>query len=154
MDTSYHEFTTLRIVSISIKPQQLNSIGVTLRRLERYDDALAYLQVALATNHQAEQMLLEGHGLAAMGDVYCDLGEPEQALERYQASLDIRREIGDQRGEGWMLHALAKVHAAQGRITQAGDCTEQATAIAQASGDEDLRLACDQLRTELPDGSG
>jgi hypothetical protein len=34
-----------------------------------------------------------------MGDVYGDLGEYEQALHYYGTLLDLRREIGDRRGE-------------------------------------------------------
>jgi tetratricopeptide (TPR) repeat protein len=130
----------------------LNSLGVTLRRLGRYDEALAYLQVAVATNRQAGQQLLEGHGLAAMGDVYCDLGGYEQALQHYRASLDLRREIGDRRGEGWMLHALALAYAAQNLYTQARDCVAQAVAIAEEGADEDLHRACVQVYNQLPAG--
>jgi tetratricopeptide (TPR) repeat protein len=87
-----------------------------------------------------------------MGDVYSDLGEHDQALRHYHASLDLRREIGDRRGEGWMLHALALAYAAQNLYTQASACAAQALAIAEEGTDEDLRQACVQVHNQLPAG--
>jgi hypothetical protein len=86
-----------------------------------------------------------------MGDVYCDLGEYEQALH-YRASLEIRRETGDRRGEGWMLHALASVHATQDLPALARDCLAQALAIAEECADAELRRACVQVQDQLSAG--
>jgi tetratricopeptide (TPR) repeat protein len=128
----------------------LNSIGVTLRALARYDEALVQLRVAVGTNEEAGQRLLQGHGLAAMGDVSLDLGDREQAVRHYQASLDLRREIGDRRGEGWMLHALSRAYAAGNLWMQARECAAQAAAIADECGDEELHRACVQANDQLP----
>jgi tetratricopeptide (TPR) repeat protein len=87
-----------------------------------------------------------------MGDVYRDQGEYAQALYHYRASLELRRDIGDRQGEGWMLHALALVHAAQKVYAQAHDCVAQALAIAEEGADEELRQACVQVRDNLPAG--
>ena len=88
----------------------------------------------MTTNRQTGQQLLEGQGLAVMGDVYVDLGNHDQAVHHYQASLTIRQEIGDRQGEGWMLHALARVYAAQGMDSEAHRYTTRASAAADAPG--------------------
>ena len=128
----------------------LNSIGVILRALGRYDEALVHLRVAVATNAEAGQRLLEGHGLAAMGDVYRDLGDQEEAVRHYRASLDLRREIGDRLGEGWMLHALSRAYAARNLWMQSRECIAQASAIADECGDEELHRVCVQANDQLP----
>jgi tetratricopeptide (TPR) repeat protein len=66
----------------------VNSLGATLRSLQRYDEALAHFQVAVATNRQTGQRLLEGHGLAVMGDVYRDQGAYAQALAIAEECID------------------------------------------------------------------
>lgn len=104
----------------------------------------------LTSFHLAE--LLEVHGLAAMGDVYRDMGDHKQALYYYQASLEIRREIGDRKGEGWMLNSLALVFAAQNLHTQARDYLAQALAIAEECADEELRGACADVQDQLSAG--
>ena len=88
-----------------------------------------------------------------MGDIYCELGDYAEARHRYQASHNIRRDIGDRQGEGWMLHALAQVDAAQNLYMQAHGDIEQALSIAQECADENLRRACIQVRDQLPTGN-
>ena len=54
---------------------------------------------------------LEGFALGALGDVQYDSGRLEDAIASYNQSLDIRRDIDDLRGQGWMQHNLARTHA-------------------------------------------
>jgi len=127
----------------------LNSLGVTLRSLRRYDEALARLQQAVHAAHQANHRLFLGHALAAIGDVYRDRGEYEEALSHYQQSLDIRREIGDRQGEGWMLHHLAMTECSDGQTDHARQWVEQASQIAESQSDGELIEACARLRMQL-----
>ena len=94
---------------------------------------LAHLQEAVTTNRQAQQRLYEGHGLAAIGDVYRDLGNYEQAQTYYQASLQLRQEIGDRLGEGWMLSAIAQAYIAQGLPAEAQGYLEPSCKLSQHS---------------------
>jgi len=83
-----------------------------------------------------------------MGDIYRDLGEYDQALHQYRTSIDIRREIGDRKGEGWMLYSLASIYSLQKLRDQVHDCTNQALTIAEECRDEGLRRVCNQIRDE------
>ena len=130
----------------------LNSIGVTLRGLGRDREALIRLKEAVATNCRSGKRLFEGHGLAVMGDIYRDLGEYDRAIRQYQASIDIRRGIGDRSGEGWMLYSLASVHKIQNLSVQAHDCINQGLSIAEECRDEELHRVCIQLQNELTEG--
>ncbi len=73
------------------------------------------------------------------------MGDAERAAEYYQRSLEIRRDLGDQRGEGWMLHHLARNDAAGGMPYQARERVARASQIAAECGDQELATACEQL---------
>ncbi len=71
----------------------------------------------------------------------------DQAQEYYAASLEIRQEIGDRKGEGWMSHHLARILFSQGGEEQALPLLNRATAIAVETGDQQLGDACARLQT-------
>ena len=118
-----------------LEGEQQNEVTLRLARLEE----------AVDVHRQTGQRMLEGHALAALGDVYFDLGQHEQALASYEASLQLRWALGDRRGEGWMLHRLAQVHAAQKETERAQQYTARALDIAVECGDAKLQEACRSL---------
>lgn len=128
------------------RPQEegltLNSIGVTLSRLHRYEEARTALEDALGVNRRSGERLLEAHTLAALGDVACETGRFDAALAQFDASLAIRRQIDDRRGEGWMLHHLARTRGRTGDASGAEALFGEAERIADECGDAALRSAC------------
>lgn len=127
----------------------LNSVGVTLGRLGRREEAGAWLKEAIEHNRSAAERLLEGHGWAALGDLHLEAGELDQARTCYESSLGLRREIGDRRGEGWMLYGLAQVDRSSGAVELARDRASEACKIAEECDDEELLRAC-KLLAEQP----
>jgi tetratricopeptide (TPR) repeat protein len=127
----------------------LNSIGVTLHKLGRTDEATTQLRQAVELHRRSGHRRLESHALAARGEVLAETSLFDQARECYDVSLDIRREIGDRKGEGWMLHHLAGVLMSQGDREQGLALLDQATAVALETGDQQLGQACARLETEL-----
>jgi tetratricopeptide (TPR) repeat protein len=125
----------------------LNSIGVTLHNLERREEAVEHLSRALQIHRSSGQRLLEGHALAALGDIFDEAKTLGKAREYYAASLEIRQEIGDRKGEGWMSHHLARVLFSEGGREQALPLLNRATAIAVETGDQQLGAACARLQT-------
>jgi tetratricopeptide (TPR) repeat protein len=123
----------------------LNSIGVTLKQLGRTDEALSRLEEALQLHCDSGERLLEGHAQAVIGDLFSETGSFDKAAEHYHASLDIRREIGDRKGEGWMLARLAAASASQSAQEETRDLLQQAWAIADEIGDEQLKETCARL---------
>ena len=73
------------------------------------------------------------------------MGNHDQALNHYQASLNLRREIGDRRGEGWMLHAIALEYDAVNSHEVAHDYMLKALGVARDSEDKELLKACNQI---------
>jgi tetratricopeptide (TPR) repeat protein len=120
----------------------LNSLGVTLNRLHRHDEARTALEESVARNRESGERLLEAHALAALGDVWRAGGRSETAAACFEPSLSLRRVLGDRRGEGWMLLRLAEILAAKGDPSQARASATEAMAIAEAIGDESLVAAC------------
>jgi class 3 adenylate cyclase/tetratricopeptide (TPR) repeat protein len=121
----------------------LNSIGVTLTALERTSEAKSRLDEAIALHRETGQLRLEGHALAALGDLSARSGDRGTAGRHYGRSLEIRRRIGDRRGEGWMLYELARNEGAGAR---AGEWTARASRIAEGCGDHELADACLRLQ--------
>jgi tetratricopeptide (TPR) repeat protein/class 3 adenylate cyclase len=132
----------------------LNSLGVTLKSLHRYEEALARLQQAVHAAHQANHRLFLGHALAAIGDVYREKGDSIEALVHYRRSLEIRREIGDRQGAGWMLHHLAMTQRSTGQTEHVHEWTLEASEIAESEGDAELIEACRQLTRSSTENRG
>jgi tetratricopeptide (TPR) repeat protein len=99
----------------------------------------------LEANRQTGQRSLEGHSLATMGDVYAAIGKPNEALVQYEASLQLRKDLEDRSGEGWMLFRIAQVEASRDQWDRALDVVGQALEIADECGDEKLTAACERL---------
>ena len=92
---------------------------------------------------------MEGHGLAVLGDVHLACKRYDDASQCYEASLAIRRAIGDRRGEGWMLHNLANAHDREGRTAVARELVLQAAAIATEQSDAELSVASERMLRSL-----
>lgn len=120
----------------------LNSIAVTLSELDRTDEARDRLDEALVLHRKTGQLRLEGHALAALGDLSSRAGDSATAGRHYARSLEIRRRIGDSRGEGWMLYRLARN---EGDGESAAEWTARASRIAERCGDHELAEACQGL---------
>jgi class 3 adenylate cyclase/tetratricopeptide (TPR) repeat protein len=120
----------------------LNSIGVTLVRLGRHDEAGPVLLEALGVHQRAGKALLESHAETALGEIAELRGDPAAARGRYERSLDLRREAGDTSGAGWTMHRLARLEAVNGSMERAAELMEGARALAVQCGDDELLAAC------------
>ena len=83
---------------------------------------------------------LEGLFRGNLGTAYSALGNYTQAIDYYQQSLTIAREIGDRQGEGSCLGSLGTAYYALdyyalGNYTQAIDYYQQSLTIAREIGD-------------------
>ncbi|MGE5232325.1 MAG: tetratricopeptide repeat protein, partial [Deltaproteobacteria bacterium] len=73
----------------------LNSLGVTLGRLGRHEDACRVLDESVTLNEATGERLLLAHALAAMGDACAAAGRAADARRAYERAGAIRRELGD-----------------------------------------------------------
>src|SRR5699024_4090301 len=76
--------------------------------------------------------------LATLGEVCLTLGRTADARRHLEASLALRRELGDRHGEGWMLAQLARVHDAAGEKGAAAAARAEGARIAEETGDSAL----------------
>lgn len=113
----------------------LQSMGVELyRAYERYEEALIYLQQALAVHLEPDDRTMECRTLTYIGGVYRAQGGYEQALLHYFQSLTIMREIENRAGEGTTLNNIGEVYHAQGRCKEALSHYSQALSIVKKVG--------------------
>jgi tetratricopeptide (TPR) repeat protein len=92
----------------------LNSLGVTLSRLDRCEEARTVLEQSVALNRETGEQLLEAHALAALGDVRRMHGTLDAARECFERSLILRRSLGDRGGEQHLLQRLAGMNEGSG----------------------------------------
>jgi tetratricopeptide (TPR) repeat protein/class 3 adenylate cyclase len=124
----------------------LNSMGATLKLLDRSTEAEQRLREGLRLHERSGQKQLEAHALALIGDLLVARDDIDHAFEQYSRSLEIRRSIGDRRGEGWMLHSVARCELARGEPYRVREHLIAATRLADQCGDAELAAVCTQLR--------
>ena len=73
----------------------LNSLGVTLSRLGRHEEACRVLEESAALNEATGERLLQAHALAALGNEYAATGHAADAQRFYHDAEVIRRDLGD-----------------------------------------------------------
>jgi len=119
----------------------LNSLGASLHRLQRWDEARTVLADAVRVTSAAGERQLHAHALGLLGEVCLGSLRLTDARVHVEASLDIRRLLDDARGEGWMLERLARIHLALGDRPAATDAARRAAAVALDISDTALHTA-------------
>ncbi|HEX9734441.1 MAG TPA: tetratricopeptide repeat protein [Thermoanaerobaculia bacterium] len=94
--------------------------------------------LAQALSHQRELKNVQGEAevLNALGAGYEYLGDLELASRNYEAAVDIRGEIGDQRGLAISSTNLGRIHLAQSRYDEAESRFAAALDIHKALGNQ------------------
>ena len=119
----------------------LNSLGASLHRLQRWDEARTVLADAVRVTSAVGERQLHAHALGLLGEVCLAVGRLGDARTHVEASLSIRRQLQDRRGEGWMLERLARIYRVQGDTPAATEAARLAAQIASGSSDTALQAA-------------
>ena len=85
---------------------------------ESLQPALAKYQEALPLFRVVGDRAGEAKTLNNIGNLYLDLGQPQQALNYYQQSLPIGREVGDLRGEANTLNNIGLAYSTMGNLQE------------------------------------
>jgi tetratricopeptide (TPR) repeat protein len=93
------------------------------------------LEEWLPAIRQAEEPELRARALNSSGKTYLHLGDYDAALKYLEASLAIRREIGDRSGEGATLNNMGTLSHARGDYDAALKYLEASLAIQREIGD-------------------
>ena len=110
----------------------LNSLGVTLTRLHRPDEARTVLEESVALSRRAASGSSRRTRWPPSGTCGVPEARPETAVACFEQSLAVRRTLGDRAGEGWMLLRVAETLAATGDASRAREMAAEAMAIAEA----------------------
>jgi CHAT domain-containing protein/cytochrome c-type biogenesis protein CcmH/NrfG len=125
------EGTQLR--EIAAENRNRIGLGEAYHYLGWYRRALPYLQQAIRTaGDRADQE----RAWTALGNLYFDLGQFNEALEAYQQAASIGRGVGDRLQMARTLNLLGRVNRALGKPTEALTFYQQALELMRAVGDE------------------
>jgi hypothetical protein len=108
---------------------------------EAYRKAIEHFRLAADLANEFEDQI-RINNLAALGNVYLELGQPEAAIRVYEEAI----ETGPQASDLWRLEeTLARVHAQYGSTPQALLHARRALAVAPPEQSERLQSLIDQL---------
>lgn len=119
----------------------LVSLGDLCQRTGRYDQAIDYLETALATARVTNDLEIQGRAFFHLAYISMLRGRYQRAAEYNRQSLDCYREIGNQFGELRALGNLGWAHQELGLLKQAIDYNNQAMALCVDLGDEEARAS-------------
>ena len=120
------------------RAETLANLGGMQRAFGRYDEATRSFSDSFALGQRLDNPAVIGKALFGIGETYYSMGELELAAEYLRASLPVRREANDQRGEAAVLRYLGSVEYSQGDYAAALDLHEQALRLATSVADKGL----------------
>ncbi len=120
----------------------LASLGAIHEKLGDRDRAETFLELAVEASGRDEDRQVRGYALALLGDARRGHDQWDLAEAAYIESLAIREDLGDRRGEGWMLLKLSEVEEQRGALDRVRELSGRAYQIASEIGDDDLMQAC------------
>jgi tetratricopeptide (TPR) repeat protein len=113
----------------------LTSLGVALREMRRFEEAITAHQGAAAIFRESGDRHREGMALSNLGAALAEVRRFEEAITAFQEDLTICREIGDRQGEGVTMTNLGDALREAGRVEEAIIACQDATAICREIGD-------------------
>jgi len=117
-------------------PDALFAAGRNAIRRRDYERSLQWLAPAEILAVQLDNKEAQARVLHALGVSYKNLGRLDDALRKYQDSLDIKRKIGDTGGIAQSLNELAQIHDLQGRSPEAVASYKDAIGVYRSIGNK------------------
>jgi tetratricopeptide (TPR) repeat protein len=131
----------------------LQALGDASLRQREYTSALAHYHQALPIAHEID-LETEGYLLHGLGGVHQARGAAGEAVDAYARALQVRRRIGDRRGEASSLRGLGQAHRTAGDTETARERLEAALAIFEELDDPDAEAVRADLRSAGGDEFG
>ena len=110
--------------------------GRILIKLQKFDDALDYLNRALTLAIQVDNEVGRANILQAMGIAYKQLDKPNDALKYYRDSLEIKRRLGQKAGIASSLSEIGQIQTRLGQVDEAAKTFAEALQIRREIGDK------------------
>ena len=113
----------------------LNNLGLALRQVRRFEEAISACQDAAAIFRETGDRHGEGVALDNLGAALAEVRRFEEAISACQDAAAICRETGDRHGEGQALDNLGAALAEVRRFEEAISTHQDAAAICRETGD-------------------
>ncbi len=113
--------------------------GRALYRHSKYEDAQKTFQKSLEAARSNAFTNLEADSLRWLGILSYDLGQLEMALQYYEQSLPLYKQLNNKQGESVIYNNISIVTFSQGNIEQSLVSLEKAQQIDEAIGDQEGR---------------
>jgi len=95
--------------------------------------ALGWLEEALALAEESGNRHMESYALRYIGSAHLALGEPEEALEHLERSLEVQRFVEDPRFEAKTLADVGRAHELMGDLQAAATHFDRSLDLSEAS---------------------
>ncbi len=112
-----------------------NNIGLVYKRLEKFDEALAYYEKALELFRKIDNKSQMATALSNIGNVYDNLGKSEKAIELQQQAYEINKAIGNKRGMASNLNNMGIAYTSLSQYNKALEYLNQTKSIYEELGD-------------------
>ncbi|OIV38010.1 hypothetical protein BIV57_08010 [Mangrovactinospora gilvigrisea] len=113
----------------------LNSLGIALREVRRFEEAVDACRQAAAIFREFGDRNGEGGALGNLGAALLRMRRFEEAVDACRQAVAIFQETGDRHGEGLALNSLGIALREVRRFEEAVDACRQAAAISRQFGD-------------------
>ena len=113
----------------------LNHLGLVLRRVRRFEEAISAHQDAAAIFRETGDRHGEGMAIGNLGLALYDVRRFGEAIRAHEEDLAICRETGDRHGAGMTLNNLGLALREVGRFEEAISAHQDAAAIHRETGD-------------------
>jgi signal transduction histidine kinase/Tfp pilus assembly protein PilF len=123
----------------------LNNVGFTYIKEQKLLLARDYFDQTLAVTKVIDNKNREAAAWRGVGEIMFYQGAIDSAKYYYQYSLDLRNEIGEQKGVSEIYYLQAKVAYQTGRLKQAVELLGKSQVVAQRIGARDRLLEIFQL---------
>ncbi|MDD3738248.1 MAG: tetratricopeptide repeat protein [Lentimicrobiaceae bacterium] len=117
------------------KAISLNSLGNIFLSLNKFEDAFAFFEEAMAIERELNSDLGLAINYANIGEIYHKSGDYENALYNYQKSLKLNESIKSNLGVSLCLSAIGNILIEQKRVNEGIDLLKKADEINKDSKD-------------------
>jgi tetratricopeptide (TPR) repeat protein len=115
------------------------NLATLLKNEGRLSEALATYKEVYQTFEGLAARPQMASVLTQISSVYMDKSDYDRAIEQQQASLDIKRELGNEEGQAISLHQLSMLYRMKEEYVRALETSRQAETLACKVGNEALR---------------
>lgn len=115
--------------------QALNGLGLALRRVRRFEEAIEAHQLCLQICRESGSRHGEGTALTNLGLALREVGRLDEAVVAHTSAVQIFHEAGERHNEGRALNNLGLPLREAGRLEEAITAHTKAAAISRATSD-------------------